>query len=99
MRAGDGSANPRINWQCDGGGEASETSVLGAIGSTASLPAGMDLRDDQNVIYAEVFFQYEPIIFDFLLDDHDLYYRTVHQPRFGASLDLSDGNCPVWPPV
>ena len=96
---GDGSANPRVNWQCDGGGEASESSTLGSVGGTANLPTGMDLRDDQNVIYAEIFFQYEPMIFDFLLDDHGLYYRTVHQPRFGALLDLSDGNCPAWPPI
>ena len=52
---------PRVDWQFDGAGSgAAESSELGVPGQVATLPDGFEMRADENVIFAEVYYNYEP---------------------------------------
>ena len=54
-----GETNPVINWQRQDDSSLSVVSSLGASGQP-SLPAGFSVREEEDVIVAEVFFDYQP---------------------------------------
>lgn len=85
---GSGATNPEVNWQQSGGGTGTGSSALGSAGSTAALPDGLELREDQNVIIAEVFYSYVPYFFDKVIDAQEIYHAAVHRPRFGALTEI-----------
>jgi hypothetical protein len=75
--------NPaRIDWQrATGGG--THVSRYGAPGATAALPDGLAVRDGENVIACEAWFEYHPILFTGLIPEGTLYRSSVFRPRFG----------------
>ncbi len=78
--------NPaQIDWQRTFGA-ATNTSALGNQGGTPALPAGFVVRDNENVIVAEVFYQYTPLIVSGVVDPVVLYNATFFRTRF-ESLD------------
>jgi hypothetical protein len=69
--------------------------MVGSVGSTPTMPAGFIVRDSENVITAEVFFDYEPLFLDVLknianasnfLPEGVIVQTAFRQPRLG---DLS----------
>ena len=74
---------PEIIWQRTYG-LSSATSRFGDIGDPAILPVGFEVRDNENVITAEVFYDFEPIMMTGVLDPTQLYSRAVFRPRFGT---------------
>lgn len=87
-RATDDSA--RIDWQREGGGGLSVSSDVGTtVGQLATLPAGFTMREDENVIITEVFFDYEPMFLDGVLDSGVTSHIAIRKPRRG---DLSTLN-------
>lgn len=78
----DGSA-PSIVWQRTYG-LIGAGSRFGDVGDTPVLPNGFVVRDGENVITAEVFFDFQPIMMTAVLDPARLYSRAVFRPRFGA---------------
>lgn len=77
-------ANPKVAWRCKGGGSFSATSKIGNVGSLATLPGDLALDADDNVIIAEVFYNYEPGI-NFIFNTHSVLYNvSTFRPRLGA---------------
>lgn len=84
-----------VTWQIRGAGPTLPPSMFGSNGDAANMPAGFVVRDNENVITAEIYFQYEPIFLDFLssffgsgglLPPGVIVQTALRQPRLG---DLS----------
>jgi len=77
---------PTVQWNYSGGGTLSRTSKIGTVGGNATLPGGLVLNDKDNVIVAEVYYHYTPIlsVSAGLLSPQDIYRTTVYKPRLGA---------------
>lgn len=83
-----GSAPARINWQrAIGGG--SGGSEFGSEGNDADLPTGLIVRDGESLVAAEAFYDYEPMIFQDILEAKTLYRWAVFRPRFSALTDIA----------
>jgi len=74
---------PRINWQRSFGA-LSIASALGAEGANPTLPAGFEVRDSENVIVAEVNYQYIPFIVSDVIDPVTLHNEAYFRPRLGT---------------
>ena len=77
-----GSETPRVDWQFEGAGGSGDNSEIGTTGQTATLPQGFSMRPEENVIFAEVFYDYEPY-FGVVTSEQTIYYTGTHRPRFG----------------
>ncbi|KQV80013.1 TadE/TadG family type IV pilus assembly protein [Rhizobium sp. Root1220] len=75
-------AAPKVAWQCKGG-TPTNASRVGLVSKAATLPNSLVLDATDNVIVAEVFYQYTPI-FDGFVPLNELIYKTaVFRPRLG----------------
>jgi hypothetical protein len=81
------SAPARINWQRSYGG-GSGGSEFGSQGDVADLPTGLVVREGETMVAAEAFYDYEPIIFQDILEARTLYRWAVFRPRFSALNDI-----------
>jgi Flp pilus assembly protein TadG len=90
-----GTASPIINWQYCGGGSLVVNSKLGKIiGSNATMPSGLILVDGEEIIIAEVFYNFTPIIGNNrFLAGFQIYRTAVFMPRLGALTNFTS-NCP-----
>ncbi len=75
--------DPRIVWQRAGGGSFSAASQVGAEGQTISLPAGLSILDNETIIMAEFFYNYEPLTFD-VIDQQVIVKTSYFRPRLGS---------------
>lgn len=81
---------PIVNWQYSGGGTWAQASRIGSPGQIATLPGGLTLNDKDNVIVAEVFYNFQPIILTNGIIGNQVIYRTgLYKPRLGALSTLS----------
>ncbi len=76
--------DPVVNWQRSGAGSLSNTSRVGVPGGSASMPNGVELRAGQDVIIAESFYRFEPLVSSALFRDSQMYSVAMTVPRFGA---------------
>ncbi len=74
---------PEIIWQRTYG-TVSADSRFGGTGDAAVLPPDFQVRDSENVITAEVFYNFEPIMMTGVLEAKQLYSNAVFRPRFGS---------------
>lgn len=81
--------SPQVDWQHEGGGSLSVTSTVGVAAGNATLPNGFDPRDDENLIVAEVFFDYEPMFFGYMISAGTISQTALRKPR---QADLSTLN-------
>ncbi|MCJ9428591.1 TadE/TadG family type IV pilus assembly protein [Kordiimonas marina] len=73
----------QVYWQRENG-SLSATSEFGTTGSPVNtLPDGLTLRDDETILATEIFYQYKPLIFDFL-PSATLHKIAYFRPRIGA---------------
>ena len=79
--------NAEIVWQRGYGG-GSGASHFGVEGATATLPETLVVREGENVIVAEVFYGFEPMLAGSVLDTDDLYNFAAFRPRFGSLRQL-----------
>ena len=86
-----GANPPKVDWQRFGAGTANETSELGVAGANASLPTGFLVRAGESMIYSEVIYNFEPLIFPQVMAPTQLRHRAVFRPRFGALTTLEGG--------
>jgi Flp pilus assembly protein TadG len=78
-----GGAAPIVNWQRTfGSGPGSST--VGNQGGAATLPGGVTLNDGENVIVSEVFYDYQPLLMEKIMNPANLYNYAVYRPRFGT---------------
>lgn len=87
-----------VAWQCQGGGAySSGSSVIGAEGATAAMPNETEDEESlfvgvgENVIVAEVLYDYEPFIFQGIFQPKVFRHSTYTRPR--ASLLVNDPGC------
>ena len=76
-------ANPTINWQRSGAGQAAIPSAIGSAGGDALLPNGFVVRDGQNIIVAEAYLNYEPLFFSNFVEARLMTDIAIMRPRFG----------------
>lgn len=79
----------QIDWQYAGGGSYTAVSQIGAAGETPTLPDGFTVRDDENLIVTEVFYDYEPVFTGFVIEPSEVWHFAIRRPRRG---DLSTLN-------
>ena len=75
-------ADPTVAWQRISSGTVAATSAIGTAGQTATLPAGLSLRQGENIIVAEVFYNYTPVFLGATrFTSASLYEVSYNRPR------------------
>ncbi len=75
----------KVNWQCmSTGASFSAASKLGETGDEAVLPPDLILAERDNVIVAEIYYKYTPIMPGLMFDEAIVYRRAFFKPRLGA---------------
>ncbi len=78
------SGNPAgIKWPRSFGG-GSGGSAFGIEGGNANLPVGFVVRDNETVVFTEVFYDYVPAFMGTELVARNLYNYAVFRPRFSS---------------
>lgn len=72
-----------IYWQRMGGGSLSAASEFGIEGAPPVLPAGLTMRDNETILATEIFYSYEPVIFQFV-PTQTIRKSSFFRPRIGA---------------
>ena len=85
-RAAGATTTATVNWRYQGGGTLTATSALGAVGATPSMPTGFTFDERENVIAAEVFYQFSPLISTQFFGTKTIYRVAFYKPRLGALL-------------
>lgn len=81
---------PRVKWQYTGGGTWTQTSLVGTVGTAATLPPSISLNNKDNVIIAEVFYNYAPLIpMNGVITNTSIYKLGLFKPRLGDLSTLS----------
>lgn len=75
---------PIVKWQSKGGGLLNRDSLIGTVNGAATLPDGFTLNDSDNVIIAEVFYEYLPAFTEDYFASRENYKYAIFKPRFGA---------------
>lgn len=86
-----GDTGPTVSWQRASGGSHSGASQVGSEGAAATLPIEVVLAPGDSVIVVEVYYTHEPMLFDSVVGNQDIYQRAFYRPRFGA-LDEIESN-------
>jgi Flp pilus assembly protein TadG len=82
-------ANPvKVDWQRAGGGDLSVGSAIGMEGGNATLPADFVVRSGEEVIVAEVYYNFTPWLTPQLAPATQLYHRSFFRPRQGLLTTL-----------
>ena len=86
-----GETNAQIDWQYAGGGNLSASSALGTSDGTATVPNGFLLSEGENLIVAEVFFDYTPMFLDHVIQSGTFSKVAMRRPRRGDLSTLGSG--------
>lgn len=82
----DGAADATIIWRYQGGGSLVATSQIGALNAIPVVPGGFTFDTRENVIAAEVFYRFSPLISTQFFGPTTIYRSAFYKPRFGALL-------------
>ena len=78
---------PEISWQHTGGGNLTAYSDIGEQGEVANMPDGFTLSNTENVIVAEIYFDFSPLLPGHLLNNVTLYRTAYYKPRLGELIN------------
>lgn len=81
---------PEVLWQQVGGGALGATSTVGAAGGAANLPPSFPMADNESVVVAEVFFNYDPLFMPAMVPNPQVFYRSFYRPRRTAVLEFDN---------
>ena len=73
-----------IDWQREGGGSLTAPSRIGIPAGPATMPDGFEVREGENLIAAEIFFDYEPMFFSSLFHESVVWHHAYRRSRLGA---------------
>ena len=73
----------RVKWQYRGGGTFARNSNIGAVNSAPTLPTGFVIEERENVIIAEAFYFYEPLVNEEIVSPIEFYRTAFYLPRLG----------------
>jgi Flp pilus assembly protein TadG len=87
-------ASPAIvQWQCKGGGAyTAATSKIGNKGANATMPSTLTVDVAENVVVAEVFYDYKPFLFEGIFQPSVFRHATFMRPR-GSLLTVVPTGC------
>jgi len=80
----DATRGPIVVWQSRGGGTLDRISRIGVVNNTAELPEGFTLNTRDNIIIAEVFYNYIPTLTEKYMKSRENYKFALFKPRYGA---------------
>lgn len=87
-----GSSPPVIRWRYTSSGSSgswTQASQVGnSVGATATLPAGITLDDKENVIIAEIYYNFQPMLVHSVIAATEIYKVSVFKPRLGELTTL-----------
>jgi hypothetical protein len=83
-----GTNPPVVDWQRAGGSSLSVGSAIGAAGGNATLPPDLIIRDGEEVIVAEVYYNFSPWLAPEVAPATQLYNRAFYRPRQGPLTTL-----------
>lgn len=75
--------SPRILWQRGGSGSLVQLSELGLEGTIPTLPTDITMRDNETLVVTEIFYTYEPFIFQ-VIDPVLMRRVSYFRPRIGT---------------
>ncbi len=84
-----GTTNTTVRWQYCGGGTLAEPSRIGPVNGTAALPAGFSLNAGDDIVVAEVFYKFTPVLGEHIIKPGLLHRTAYFRPRLGALSDFS----------
>ena len=76
--------NGVVNWRYQGGGTLSATSKLGLEGATASMPSAFTFEERENIIAAEVYYRFSPLVTSAFFGTTTIYRVAFYKPRLGT---------------
>lgn len=79
-----GAADATISWRYEGGGTLSEISKFGAVGAKPTMPVAFAFDDKENIIAAEVYYQFSPLLTNQFFGTTTVYRVAFYKPRLGA---------------
>ncbi len=81
-----GQASARVTWCYRGGGSLVSTSRIGALNAIPTMPtgSGFTFNERENVISAEVFYRFSPIVTSRFFGTRTIYRAAFYRPRLGA---------------
>jgi hypothetical protein len=89
-----GAAAPKVDWRRTGGGTLADmTSKIGIAGANATLPPGFLVRNGENAIIGEVYYQFSPMFVPATILPSTLYHRAVFRPRQSSLTNLCASPC------
>ena len=72
----------KITWQYTGGGTLARGSKIGSAGGFPTLPSGLTINNNENIIISEVYYYYRPVFFNAgIFSEGDVYRIAVYKPR------------------
>lgn len=72
----------KITWQHTGGGSLARGSKIGVTGGMPSLPNGLVIGDNENIIISEVYYYFRPMFINAnILSEGDVYRVAIFKPR------------------
>lgn len=79
-------SNASVNWRYQGGGTLSAASHLGAVNTVPTMPGGFTFDERENVIAAEVFYRFSPLLSSRFFGTTTVYRAAFYKPRLGSLL-------------
>lgn len=79
-----GDPTATIDWQREGGGSLVASSRIGVPNGPAEMPDSFEVREGENLIAAEIFFDYEPMFFSGLFHESVVWHHAYRRSRLGA---------------
>ncbi|WP_246814235.1 hypothetical protein [Kiloniella majae] len=86
--SGTGEDPPQVNWRQCGAGNLGVAGTVGLAGTTATVPNGLDVDPLDNIIIAEVYYDYKPLIFDNIVENTQISRAAIHSPRISALISI-----------
>ncbi len=80
----EGEDTPTVDWQREGAGTFSVTSHIGNPTGPATMPSGFEVREGENLITAEIFFDYEPLFFSGIVEPTVIWHHAYRRSRLGT---------------
>ena len=72
-----------MNWCYRGGGSFAGNSAIGSVGAIPAMPGSFTFNERENVISAEVYYQFSPLISSQFFGTTTIYRAAFYKPRFG----------------
>lgn len=74
----------KVRWQCASSASTQFPSKIGVAGGDAAIDKALLADGNDNVMVAEVFYKFKPVLSAFFKGDFTIYTSSTYRPRLGA---------------